>query len=93
MHHYAACSIDIIIGKMRVGAFEMQHFKQILQFVFSKFGMQQTYKSQRVEIRRMQFMQIEVWRIATKVEVKDVIVIVGIVSEQSTSVSIGHKLA
>ena len=71
----------------------MQHFKQILQFVFSKFGMQQTYKSQRVEIRRMQFMQIEVWRITAQIKVKDVIVIVGIVSEQSTSVSIGHKLA
>ena len=93
MHHYAARSIDIIIGKMRVGAFEMQHFKQILQFVLSKFGMQQTYKSQRVEIRRMQIMQIKVWRVATKIEVKYVIVVIGIVSEQSTSVGISHKLA
>ena len=34
MHHHVACSVYVVVGKMRVGAFKAEHSKQIFQFVF-----------------------------------------------------------
>ena len=77
---------------MRVRTLKVQHLKQIFQFVLLQFGMQQTHESQRVEILRVRMMQIKVGRITTQIEVKYVIVVVGIMSKQSATLGISHKL-
>ena len=55
--------------------------------------MQQAHKSQRVEIRWVAVCKPYLRSIALEVEVKNMVVVVGIVSEQGAAFGVSHKLS
>ena len=46
MRDDAARGVHVVVGKVRVGAFQAERREKILQFVLAQFGMQQTHKAQ-----------------------------------------------
>ena len=92
MRDDAARGVHVVVGKVRVGAFQAERREKILQFVLAQFGMQQTHKAQRVEIVGMRLLETVFGRITAQVMVENMPVVVGVVSEQTASFGVLHEL-
>ena len=76
---------------MAVFALQMQHFKQIFQFILPQSRTQKAYQMQAVEIVTQLIRQRRFGHLAPQVVGKNVNVIVGIMPQEHCSSGIIHK--
>ena len=89
--HQAHRGLHVFVGQVRVCSFQMQHFEQGFKLVLFKSWLEQPNDFERIEVCGMGGVQVYRGAIALQIESENVVIKIGIVSQQHAAAHILHK--
>ena len=89
--HQTNSGLHVFVGQVRVCSFQMQHFEQGFKLVLFKAWLEQPNDFERIEVCGMGGVQVYRGAIALQIESENVVIKIGIVSQQHAVAHILHK--
>ena len=90
--HQTHRGLHVFVGQVRVCSFQMQHLEQGFKLILFKARLEQTNDFERIEVCGMSGMQVYRGAIALQIKSENVVIEVGIVSQQHAIAHILHKI-